>query len=150
MHLVDETQVFLGLARCLKPGGVYVFNLWWHSWQPTAQASYDHVWKPVVEQVLQDMGEAQPTWSSSSRPRVRTLDHLRRAAQAAGFRLEQVITDTDQVRLSFFTDFSAMSSTFLDHLSAQVRQQALLRIHERATSPVDIQTTRFCIRRCSN
>ena len=147
LHLLDEAKVFIGLTQCLKPGGLFVCNLWWHSWEPTVGPDYTSVWQPLVEQALADLNEPRGTWPQPLPLRVRTEAGIRAAAQAAQLTLETIITDTDTITNRFFIDFSAMSATFLDHLSASQRATVIARAREGANTAVQVQSTRFVFRR---
>ncbi len=147
LHLLDEAKVFTGLACCLPPGGLFVCNLWWHSWEPTVGPDYTSVWQPLVEQALADLNEPRGAWPQPSPLRVRTEAGIRAAAHAAQLTLETIITDTDTVTNRFFIDFAAMSATFLGHLSDSQRATVIARARERANTPVQVQSTRFVFRR---
>ena len=147
LHLLDEAKVFAGLTHCLKPGGLFVCNLWWHSWEPTVGPDYTSVWQPLVEQALADLNKPRGAWPQPLPLRVRTEAGIRAAAHAAQLSLEQIITDTDTITNRFFIDFAAMSATFLAHLSASQRATVIAHARERANTPVQVQSTRFVFRR---
>lgn len=147
MHLLDETQVFPQVAHCLKPGGVFVYNLWWHSWEATAHIDFGPHWRAVLGQALAEVGEASDVLPVPSRPRVRTAQAFSQAADQAGLAIVQTIVDTDQLPLRFFIDFAAMSETFLSALTPARRDLVLKRAQAKATQLVDIQTTRFVLQR---
>ena len=150
MHLLDETQVFPQVASCLKPGGLFVFNLWWHSWEVTAHIDPGPCWRAVLEQALVECGELSELLPVPSRPRVRTRQGLSQAAEQAGLSIVRSIVDTDQLPLRFFIDFAAMSEAFLHTLTPSRRAAVLKRAQAGATQLVDIQTTRFVLRRNLN
>ena len=147
LHLLDEAKVFTGLMRCLKPGGVFVCNLWWHSWEPTVGPDYTSVWQPLVEQTLSDLNKPCGTWPQPLPARVRTEASIRAAAHAAQLSLDAIITDTDTITNRLFIDFAAMSATFLAHLSVSQRATVIARARERANTSVQVQSTRLVFRR---
>lgn len=147
MHLLDETQVFPQVARCLKLGGLFVFNLWWHSWEATAHIDPGPHWRAVLEQTLAEEGVAADALPVPSRPRVRTRQGLSRAAGEAGLSIVRTIIDTDRLPLRFFIDFAAMSEAFLNTLTPGRRDTVLKRAQTQATQLIDIQTTRFVLQR---
>ena len=151
MHLIDEGQVFPGIAQCLKPDGLFIFNLWWHSWEPTAHINPGPQWRAVLEQSLTEFAEQAESdeppvlLPAPSQPRLRTLRGMLQAAQLAGLKIVQTATDTDHVPLRFFIEFSAMSASFLRQLSPARRTAVLQHACARATRTVAIQTTRFVL-----
>ena len=156
MHLIDEAQVFPGIARCLKPDGLFIFNLWWHSWEPTAHINPGPQWRAVLEQSLREFAE-QPESDeppaplpAPSQPRLRTLNEMTQAAQQAGLTIVQTYTDTDHVPLRFFIEFSAMSTSFLGQLAPARRAAILQHACIRASQTVEIKTTRFVLQRSSS
>lgn len=162
MHLMDETQVFPGIAQCLKPDGLFIFNLWWHSWEPTAHINPGPQWRAVLEQSLTEFAEQTEQAGQAeldeppvllpapSQPRLRTLSEMSQAAEQAGLTILQTYTDTDQVPLRFFIEFSAMSDSFLGQLSRLRRAAVLRHACARASQTVGIKTTRFVLQRCSS
>ena len=146
-HLLDENAVLASMNRCLKPGGVFICNLWWHSWQATAGPDYTSAWKPLIEEALTVLDEVHGSWPAPSSTRVRTESVLHAAARSHQFSLEQIVTDTDEVTNRFFIDFAAMSPTFLGHLPTERRTAVIFYAQERAVTPVQLQTTRLVFRR---
>jgi SAM-dependent methyltransferase len=153
MHLIDEVQVFPGIVQCLKPDGLFIFNLWWHSWEPTAYINPGPQWRAVLEQSLAELvepNELPVPLPAPSQPRLRTLSGLTQAAQQAGLTIIQTTTDTDQVPLRFFIEFSAMSAGFLGQLSPARRAAVLQHACARASQTVEIKTTRFVLQRSAS
>ena len=156
MHLIDEARVFPRVAQCLKPDGLFIFNLWWHSWEPTAHINPGPQWRAVLEQALTELAERDELdeppvpLPPPAQPRIRTLTGLTQAAQQAGLTIVQTYTDTDHVPLRFFLEFSAMSASFLGQLSPARRAAVLQRAGARATQTVAIKTTRFVLQRSSS
>ena len=146
VHLVDETEVFPSVARVLRPGGLFIFNLWWHSWESTAHIDPGPRWRALLEQAMSELGESAilPT---PSRPRIRTRHGFSQAARQAGLDLIHIQTDTDHLPLSFFLDFTAMSSDFLADLSPSRRAVVLRTARARASAEVTIKTTRFVLQK---
>jgi hypothetical protein len=146
-------QVFPGIARCLKPDGLFLFNLWWHSWEPTGHLNPGPQWRAVLEQALAELaesGEPAMPLPPSSQPRIRTLSGLTQAAQQAGLTIVQTYTDTDHVPLRFFIEFSAMSASFLGQLSSARRAAVLQHACARASQTVEIKTSRFVLQRTAS
>ena len=155
MHLIDEVQVFPGIAQCLKPDGLFIFNLWWHSWEPAAHINPGPQWRAVLEQSLTEFAEQAESdeppvlLPAPSQPRLRTLRGMIQAAQLAGLKIVQTATDTDHVPLRFFIEFSAMSASFLRQLAPARRTAVLQHACARATRTIAIKTTRFVLQRSS-
>ena len=145
-HLVDETEVFPSVARVLKPGGLFIFNLWWHSWEPTAHIDPGPRWRAVLEQAMAELGEAAAL-PAPSQPRIRTRHGFSRAGQGAGLDMLHTQTDTDRLPLGFFLDFTAMAPDFLADLSESRRAVVLRTARARANAEVRIQTTRFVLQK---
>lgn len=156
MHLIDEGQVFRGIAQCLKRDGFFIFNLWWHSWEPTAYINPGPRWRAVLEQSLKEFAESAESdelpvlLSVSSKPRLRTLCGMTEAAEQAGLTIVQTYTDTDHVPLRFFIEFAAMSASFQGHLAPAQRTAVLQHACTQANQMVEIKTTRFVLRRSSS
>ena len=146
VHLVDETDVFGSVARVLKPGGRFIFNLWWHSWEPTAHIAPGPCWRALLEQAMSELGESVPL-PVPTRPRIRTPRGFSRAARQAGLDMVHTQTDTDHLPLSFFLDFTAMSPDFLADLSPSRRAVVLRTARARASAKVPIKTTRFVLQK---
>lgn len=150
MHLIDEARAFHGVTQCLKPNGLFLFNLWWHSWELTAHINYGPQWRAVLEQALTELAEPDEPAAGlppPAQPRIRTLSGLTQAAQHAGLTIVQTYTDTDYVPLRFFIEFSAMSASFLGQLSPARRAAVLQQACTRASQTVALKTTRFVLQR---
>lgn len=146
VHLVDETAVFPSVARVLKPGGLFIFNLWWHSWESTAHIDPGPRWRALLEQAMAELGETA-TLPAPTRPRIRTRHGFSQAGQRAGLDTIHTQTDTDRLPLGFFLDFTAMASDFLAYVSPSRRAMVLRAARARANAEVRIQTTRFVLQK---
>lgn len=146
VHLVDETEIFPSVAQVLKPGGRFIFNLWWHSWEFTAHIDPGPRWRALLEQAMSELGESVAL-PAPARSRIRTHRGLSRAAQQAGLDMVHTQTDTDRLPLSFFLDFTAMSSDFLADLSPSRRAVVFQTARARAGAEVTIKTTRFVLQK---
>ena len=69
MHLIDEGQVFPGIAQCLKPDGLFIFNLWWH---PGSRPPYQS-WAAVAGVLEQSLTEFAEQADSDEPPVLLTL-----------------------------------------------------------------------------
>ncbi len=125
MHLMDEKKVFHAVSRVLKPGGMFCFNLWGHSYAPTVKLWIENPEKKFVIRALQKHGETLEDEPKSQPPRKRTLKELREAASRAGLKLSRPVIHADKLPVEFFIDFAAMSGAYPKPLTASKRNHIL-------------------------
>lgn len=124
-HLMDEKKVFYAVSRVLKPGGIFCFNVWGHSYAPTAKLWIENPEKEIVKKALQKYGEAPANEPKSAPPRKRTPKELKNAATHAGLKLSRPVIDMDTLPVKFFIDFAAMSPVYPKPLAASKRNRVL-------------------------
>lgn len=148
-HLLREEDVFPAVARALRPGGLYAFNLWGHSFETTADdPSFE--WRAPVEAACRELGLAAPRWPAVEPPRVRRLRDLEQLGQACGLALEDCRTDRDALPGSFYVRFAAMFPAWMEHVPGGRREELLERARERceaAGAPLESRSTRLLFRR---
>lgn len=143
-HLMDEKKVFHAVRRALKPGGMFCFNLWGHSYAPTAKLWIENPEKECVMKALRKHGEAMETYPKNPTPRRRTFKELKEAASRAGLKLSRPIIHIDKLPVEFFIDFAAMSPAYPKPLSA-LKQECILSDAKKFSSghSVPVHTARF-------
>lgn len=124
-HLMDEKKVFRAVSRVLKPGGVFCFNLWGHSYAPTAKCWTENPEKEFVHKALQKYGCKVESHPKSPPPRKRELKELKDAASSAGLKLSRAVINIDKLPVAFFIDFAAMTPTYPKQLTASKRNRVL-------------------------
>lgn len=124
-HLMDEKKVFRAVSRVLKPGGIFCFNIWGHSYAPTAKLWIENPEKEIVTRALQKHGETLKDKPKSPPPRKRAPKELKDAASTAGLKLSRPVIDMDMLPVKFFIDFAAMSQGYPKPLAASKRNSVL-------------------------
>jgi SAM-dependent methyltransferase len=142
MHLLDESEVFAAVASVLRPGGVFAFNLWWHSFDATCDAGPTPWWDQVLEAEIQAAGFDVPPRRERPPPRARSRASLTREAARHGLELRALVCDEDEVEGAFFLEFGAMRPAWLAALGA-AREGVLARARARCARPVKVVTVRF-------
>jgi SAM-dependent methyltransferase len=146
MHLLDEAVVFPRVAQILRPGGVFAFNLWWHSFDETAPDEPESWWEQVVDEEVRQAGFATPEPPAWTPARERTRSELVQLAASHGLALRSLVRDTDDVAAAFFVDFAAMRPDWLADLG-EARAAVLERARARCTRPVQVVTVRLLFAR---
>jgi SAM-dependent methyltransferase len=127
MHLLDEGSVLPLVAALLRPGGVFAYNLWYHSWEEMRgyfsrnpiELERMEAWKTIVNDCATERGMARP-FPSADAPRLmeaplceRSPSSIMSVAQRYGLRLHSIQLDFDRVSPAFLLAFSAMSPHWL-------------------------------------
>ena len=145
-HLIDAERALPAVASRLEPGGTFVFNLWWHGWEPTASPEPEPRWREALEAAARsadvelDLPEATPR-------RVLTPTTLEGACAASDLELVHEVRDEDSLSETFWIEFAAMSPSFLREVEEPTRTRLLERALERCTGEVGVKTTRIVLRR---
>lgn len=146
LHLADPARALPALAARVRAGGTVAFNLWWHSWAPTADATVDpavddELWRVPLRTALEEAGHGDaPLPAPPTRGKPWEPEELGQLARGAGFELEVLPPDEDPLSASFLLDFAAMSPDLLPGLPE--REAVLARARELATGSTTSLSTR--------
>ena len=124
-HLMDESLVLPNISQSLKKGGVFVSNLWGHSFDETANKDQGIDWRPALSKAIQEFGQKIPEWPKGHKARQRSRDGLSKSAKAAGLELELCEIDEDSVPANFSIAFLAMYEHWPAPYEPKIRQQII-------------------------
>ena len=144
MHLLDEDAVFAAVASVLEPGGVFVFNYWWHSFE--GLEAPDMRWEKVVTEEVEAVGGSMPEPPERPRPRQRSASSLAQSARASGLELRDIVHENAHATGELFVDFWEMRPDWLEHLGAD-RDVVIQRIRTRAGIPLELPLARVTVAR---
>lgn len=146
-HMADLERGLAAVGQLLRPDGRFLFNLWWHSWEPTVgEDSGEELWRLPLASVLEEHDEDPtqlpplPTRRTAWSPLL-----LQTAAAAHGLRVEVLPTDEDQAPARFFFDFAAMDATLL--ATHPHREDRLREARARCEGARVMRSTRFVVTR---
>ncbi|MDA1264240.1 MAG: class I SAM-dependent methyltransferase [Planctomycetota bacterium] len=146
-HMADLERGLSAVSALLRPGGRFLFNLWWHSWEPTAgEERSDDLWRVPLSQVLTEHGEdpaqlpPEPERSAPWSP-----PRLAAAASSSGLAVEVLPCDEDEAHARFFFDFAAMDATLLG--AHPHRVERLREARARCEGVRVLRSTRFVLQR---
>ena len=134
MHLLDEATVFQAVSTILRPGGTFAFNLWWHSYDETADRVLDPWWETVLAEEVHLAGFALPEPQPNTPRRRRTAAGLETCAALHGFTVAAIDKLEYQTSAELFVDFWDMNPKWLSHLGDQ-KQGAIARLRVRCGAP---------------
>ena len=147
LHLSELPRSLPAITARLRPGAALAFNLWWHSWEPTAaDPGDDPLWRAPLTQALQEAGlgpELLPAPTPRSAPIAHTT--LEQESDRAGLELEVLGQDRDTMTASFLLEFAAMSPDLLAGIPG--RERVLARADELASGSTEVVSTRFRLTR---
>ena len=119
MHLMSENDIYPVVSKLLKPkNGYFLYTIWYHSFDETANINQNHEFESYIDQVLRDFNYPEYFSKPKSRPSVeRSRKYLEKTADENGLRVYSCTIYMHQVPMSFDLDFSLMSPDWLvDHL----------------------------------
>ncbi len=147
LHLSELPRSLPAIAARLRPGAALVFNLWWHSWEPTAGDQRDDpLWRTPLAEALQEAGHGPdllPDPAPRSAPIAPTT--LQQESDHAGMDLEVLGEDRNTMTASFLLEFAAMDPSLLAGLPG--RERVLARAGELASGSTQVASTRFRLTR---
>lgn len=129
-HLMDEKAVLASVSKLLKPGAVFVCNLWGHSFDETAGLDDGQDWRPIVARALRDYGQEVPEWPVSGAARQRSRQRLGDIAEQQGLELDLCQVDEDSVPGAFTIAFLAMRESWPTEMTQSLRREVLARAME--------------------
>jgi SAM-dependent methyltransferase len=149
-HLMDEETVLPEISKSLGLGGLFVANLWGHSFDETAESGDRGDWHPAIEQALQDFGQDTPQWPEGSLPqRIRTRSQMAQSAANAGLILERCEISKDFVPANFAIAFLAMSDAWPGSYPPGLRQKIVARGMELLSGEESCYSVLLCFRKGS-
>ncbi|MDF1662512.1 MAG: class I SAM-dependent methyltransferase [Planctomycetota bacterium] len=146
-HLMDEDAVLESVAQRLKPGAVFVCNLWGHSFDETAGLDSSQDWRPVVRKALKESGQDIPKWPASGGARLRSRQKLREIAEKHGLELDLCQVDKDLVPGAFTIAFLAMRESWPADMDKDTREAVLARAMELMPEQEPCYTVRLRFRK---
>jgi SAM-dependent methyltransferase len=149
MHFLEIDAAFEVLSRVVAHGGHVAFNLWWHSWEETADLPPMTDWQAIAEVACRGSGLPAPL--PRTRPTIipKRRVELSDAASRHGFRLVDEQRDEDVVPVAFGLEFDAMDADWpVKGLDPGAREALLARMLELAPKRVEaLASTRFLLRK---
>ena len=149
MHFVDLDAALRTLSGVVAPGGHVAFNLWWHSWEETAERRCMIDWQPVAEAACRASGIEPPPPRARPAAKIKTRAELTDAARRHGFRLLAEHRDEDPTSARFGLEFESMDPDWpVKGLAPDAREALLARMQALAPGePEALVSTRFLLRR---
>ena len=146
MHLLDESPVFAAVSALLEPGGLFVFNLWWHSVAELSHDVDDRWWETVLADEIVAAGFRPPTEAPKSARRLRTRDGMTALAARHGFETCVFESGAVEATRELFVDFWEMNDAWLSDLGP-AKKEVVARIRARCTGAVSLPFLRVVAQR---
>lgn len=146
-HLMDEGAVLPSVSQRLKPGGVFVCNLWGHSFDETAGLDRGQDWRPIMTRTLKEFGQEPPEWPVAGAARLRDRQTLCELGEKHGLELDLCEIDQDLVPGAFTIAFLAMRESWPKELPEETRRQVLGRAMELMPEQEPCYTVRLRFRK---
>ena len=148
MHMVPLDLAMEQAARVLRPGGVFAFNLWWHSFSETAMdGDMQDWWRPAMEEILEQDGYRAPKWPEPALRRPHSRNSLREAGKRFGLEVETIEIDEDRVDKTFAVDFMAMDKHWPVEGLGGKRKDILQRLKDQIQGDELVRTVRILTRK---
>jgi SAM-dependent methyltransferase len=149
MHFLELDAAFEVLSRVVARGGHVAFNLWWHSWEETADLPPMTDWQGIAEAACRESGLPAPLPRTRPVAQPKRRVELSEAASRHGFRLVEEHRDEDVSPVAFGLEFDAMDADWpLQGLAAETREALLARMLELVPKSVEaLVSTRFLLQR---
>lgn len=125
LHLTDLERVVRAVRAVLRPGGRFLFNLWGHAFDATADPDGWNLWRATLGEALRRHGRSDvelPVRSARAPVARRSLE---RWSAAAGLRFAGLAVDTIAVPDELALDCAALFDGFLAPLAAAERERVL-------------------------
>lgn len=124
LHLADLERVIGAVARRLRPGGLFAFNLWGHSFAETAARGRWGAWRGVLDRALARHGHGVVRLPESAGESPVTRAEIEAWAAAAGLRA-RITVDPLALPVGLSLDCAALFEGFLGALDPSEREAVL-------------------------
>ena len=147
-HLMDEQTTMPSIAAALKPGSVFAFNLWGHSFDETASLDQRIDWLVFVNQALREHNVPTLPPVNKAMRRLRNLKTLCKTGENYGLQLTKKEIVAEQLDAKFHIEFAAMTPSWLGQLETNKREQIINRAMELAEGTSTIFCVDFTFSKC--